>query len=102
MAGTSRTSRLRFLAFETAGAGLYSCAYVELGYVLSHDLNRAATYASRAGTFLAGLVFTGLCTYAARKLVRWHCRLRDSRCVRITPVDPMGCGASVVQSLQDH
>ena len=54
MAGTSRTSRLRFLALETAGASLYSGAYAGLGYVLSHDLNRAASYASRAGTFLAG------------------------------------------------
>jgi membrane protein DedA with SNARE-associated domain len=95
MAGTSRTGRLRFLALETAGAGLYSGAYAGLGYVFSHDLSRAATYASRAGTFLAGLAFTGLCIYAARKLVRRHRRLRDSRCVRITPADPMGCGAPV-------
>ncbi len=95
MAGASRTSRLRFLALETAGAGLYSGAYAGLGYVLSHDLNSAATYASRAGMFLAGLAFTGLCTYAARKLVRWHREVRDSRCVRITPPDPMGYGASV-------
>jgi membrane protein DedA with SNARE-associated domain len=95
MAGTSRTSRLRFLAAETTGAGLYSGAYAGLGYVFSHDLNRATTYASRAGTFLAALALTGFCIYAARKLVRWQRRLRDSRCVRITPADPMGCGASV-------
>jgi membrane protein DedA with SNARE-associated domain len=96
MAGTSCTSRLRFLALETAGACLYSGAYAGLGYVFSHDLNRAATHASRAGTFLAGLAFTGLCIYAARKLARSHRRLRGPRCVRITPADPMGCGASVV------
>ena len=95
MAGISRTSRLRFLALETAGAALYSGAYAGLGYVFSHDLNRAATCASRAGTFLAALAFTGICIFAARKLVRRHRRLRDSRCVRITPADPMGCKASV-------
>jgi membrane protein DedA with SNARE-associated domain len=100
MAGTSRTSRLRFLAIETAGAGLYSGAYAGLGYVFSHDLNRTATCASRAGTFLAALAFTGLCIFAARKLVRRHRRLRDSRCVRITPADPMGCGASVANPLR--
>ena len=27
LAGTSRTSRLRFLTFDAVGAGLYSCAY---------------------------------------------------------------------------
>ncbi len=95
MAGISRTSRLRFLAFEAAGAGLYSGAYAGLGYVFSDDLNRAATDASRAGIVLAGIAFTGLCIYGARKLVRWHLQLRASRCVPITPADPMGCGASV-------
>jgi hypothetical protein len=46
---------------------------------------------------LAALAFTGLCIYAAaRKLVRWHRRLRDSRCVRITPADPRECGVSVI------
>jgi membrane protein DedA with SNARE-associated domain len=98
MAGASRTSRLRFLALETAGACLYSGAYAGLGYVFNHDLNRAATYGSRVGTFLASLAFTGLCIYAARKLVRRHCQLRDSRCVRITPADAMGCGGSVANS----
>ena len=95
MAGTSRTSRLRFLALETAGAGLYSGAYAGLGYVFSHDLNRAATHASRAGTFFAGLAFTGLCIYAARKLAPSHRRLRNSRCVRIASADPTGCVVSV-------
>ena len=94
MAGTSRTGRLRFLAFETAGAGLYSGAYAGLGYVFSHDLNRAAIYASRAGTILAGLALTGLCIYAARKLLRGHRRLRDSQGVRITPADPMGASVA--------
>jgi len=98
MAGTSRTSRLRFLAFESAGAGLYSGVYAGLGYVFSHDLNRAAAYASRAGTLLAGLAFTGLCIYAARKLIRWHRRLRHSRVVRFTPPDPMGGEAPVAIS----
>jgi len=71
MAGASRTSRLRFLALETAGATLYSGVYAGLGYILSHDLNRAATYASRVGTLLAGLAVIGLCYYAAH---RWSVR----------------------------
>jgi membrane protein DedA with SNARE-associated domain len=91
LAGVSRTSRLRFLALETAGASLYSGAYAGLGYVFSHDLNRAATYASRAGKVLAGLVFAGLCIYAAvRKLVRWHRRSRNSRSEPLAPAYPIG------------
>jgi len=38
LAGSSGTSRLHFLAFETVGAGLYACVYVGLGHVCSHDL----------------------------------------------------------------
>ena len=94
MAGTSRTSRLRFLALETAGASLYSGAYAGIGYVFSHDLNRAAAYVSGAGKVLAALAFTGLCIYVASKLVRSYRRLRDSRCMRITLADPMRCGGS--------
>jgi len=88
MAGASRTSRLRFLALETAGASLYSGAYAGLGYVL----NRAAAYASRAGTLLAGLVFAGLSIYVGRKLVRRYRSIRESRPVT---ADPIGCGGSV-------
>jgi membrane protein DedA with SNARE-associated domain len=72
LAGTSRTSRLRFLASDAVGAGLYSGAYAGLGYVFSHDLERAAAYAGRAGTVLAGFVFAVLSFCAARKLVQRH------------------------------
>jgi membrane protein DedA with SNARE-associated domain len=97
MAGTSRASRISLLALETAGAALYSGVYAGLGYVFSHDLNRVVTYASRAGEVLASLAFTGLCIYAAaRKLARWHRRLRDCRCVRITTARPMECGGAVI------
>ena len=81
LAGTSRTSRLRFLTLDAVGAGLYSGAYAGLGYVFSHDLERAAAYAGRAGTVLGGLALGVLAIYGIRKLVRW-CRLntRVSAC----------------------
>ncbi len=106
LAGTSGTSRLRFLAFETAGAGLYACVYAGLGYVFSHDLDRAANYVGRAGKLLACLVFAGLCIYAARKLVRWRRSRGKFRVVRVTQVSPMGCGlgrqASEILEGVDH
>ena len=95
LAGTSCTTRLRFLAFDAIGASLYSCAYAGLGYVFSHDLNRAAAYAGRAGTLLAGLVFAGLSFYAARKLVQRHRSVRKTQLVQIRPADPMSCGGPV-------
>jgi membrane protein DedA with SNARE-associated domain len=72
LAGTSSTSQLRFLAFVVLGAGLYSSAYAGIGYVFSHDLDRAAAYAGRAGTVLTALAVTGLSIYAACKLLRRH------------------------------
>lgn len=95
LAGTSGTSRLRFLASDAVGAGLYSGAYAGLGYAFSHDLNRAATYAGRAGTLLAALAFAGFSFYAAYKLVQRHRLTRESRVVRITPTDPILCQGSV-------
>ena len=94
LAGTSGTSRLRFLALDAVGASLYSVAYAGLGYVFRHDLDRAAAYAGRAGTFLAGLAFAGLFFYAARNLVR-HRFIRRSQLVAITPADLVGCAGAV-------
>ena len=70
LAGTSRTGRVHFLAFDAMGASLYACAYGGLGYVLSHDLNRAAAYAGKAGTVLALLVAAVLAILGARLLLR--------------------------------
>jgi membrane protein DedA with SNARE-associated domain len=70
LAGNSRTSRIRFLAFDATGAGLYSCAYISLGYFFNDDLERAATYAGRAGGVLAGLLISVLAILGARCLVR--------------------------------
>jgi membrane protein DedA with SNARE-associated domain len=72
LAGTSRTSRIRFLAFDALGATLYSCTYAALGYVFSHDLGRAAAYAGRVGSILAALVFAALSIYVTRIMFRQH------------------------------
>lgn len=68
LAGTSGTSLIRFLVFETIGASLWSAVYAGLGYVFSHDLDRAAAYVGRAGTFLAGVLLTALVLYAGCRL----------------------------------
>ena len=70
LAGISRTSRIRFFGFDAVGAGLHSCAYAGLGYVFSHELDRAAAYAGRAATVLAALLIAVLAIFAGRHLVR--------------------------------
>jgi membrane protein DedA with SNARE-associated domain/rhodanese-related sulfurtransferase len=85
LAGLSGTSRLRFIAFDTVGAALWSGAYAGLGYVFGKDLDRAAAYAARLGTLSVVVVFAALAMYAGRKLVRWHRFMREFRMVRITP-----------------
>jgi membrane protein DedA with SNARE-associated domain len=96
LAGTSRTSRLRFLSFDALGAGLYACVYTGLGYVFSHDLDRVATYVGRAGRLVAGLAFAGVLIYVGvRKVLRWQ-RLRCVfRGVLITPAHPTHSGSCV-------
>jgi len=84
LAGISRTSRIRFLGLDAVGAGLYSGAYAALGYVFSHDLERVAAYAGRAGTALAGLVLAGLLLYTLRRYRLTH----KSRPVQATPSEP--------------
>jgi membrane protein DedA with SNARE-associated domain len=75
LTGISRTSRIRFFTFDLMGAALYSFAYAGLGYVFSHDLNRAATYASRAGSFFIALGVLALAFYVIRKLFRRSLRM---------------------------
>jgi membrane protein DedA with SNARE-associated domain len=95
LAGASRTSRVRFIAFDAAGAGLYVCVYGGLGYLFKNDLDRAAVYASRIGTFLVGLAFVGICICIAHyKLVERHRLVRESRPVRIVPAHPIEHGGT--------
>lgn len=98
LAGTSRTSRVRFLAFDAVGAGLYACVYGGLGYLFSNDLDRAAAYVSRAGRLLIGLALVGICIYIAHSLVRRHRTFRASRVVQIALADPIECADSVGMS----
>jgi len=86
LAGSSGTSRLRFLTLETTGAALYSGLYAGLGYVFCRDLDRVAAYAGRAGTLLGGLAFGVLAIFCIRKLV--HHFTSESQLATHTLADP--------------
>ena len=100
LAGTSRTSRLRFLTLETTGACLYSGVYAGLGYVFSHELDRVAAYAGRVGTLLGGLLLGVLAIYGIRKLVQRQRSVHDAQPVPITPADPVGRGKPPAEHLE--
>jgi membrane protein DedA with SNARE-associated domain len=70
LAGISGTGRVQFAVLDAVGAGLYSCAYAGLGYAFSDDLDRAAAYASRAGSVFAVLLVAVLAIFGARYLAR--------------------------------
>lgn len=100
LVGTSGTSRLRFLAFETLGVSLYACAYVTLGHIFSHDLDRAAQCVGRAGKVLAGLLLAALFIYGLCKLVRRDRPLGGGKVVQITPADPINFGKPLSEYLE--
>ncbi len=95
LVGTSRTSRIHFLASDAVGAGLYACVYGGLGYMFSHDLGRATAYVSRAGRLLAGLALVGIGIYIVRKLIQRHRIIPEPRVVSIALVDPVEFGDCV-------
>ncbi|HTF45376.1 MAG TPA: rhodanese-like domain-containing protein [Terriglobales bacterium] len=85
LAGLSGTTRLRFIAFDAAGAALWSGAYAGLGYAFSKDMDRAAAYVARLGTLLALVALAGLAIYVGCKVVRWRRFMAEFRMARITP-----------------
>lgn len=81
LAGTSGTSRTRFLMLEALGAGLWSTTYSALGYFFSHDLNRAVAFVSRMGTVLLAATAAAITVYIIHKLtssIRRKNRKQDS------------------------
>lgn len=91
LAAISRTSRIGFLSVDAVGACLYACVYGGLGYVFSHDLDRAAHYVSQASSFLLACVFLGICVYyVAHKLIQRIGRFRGSPDMRIIPAPDCG------------
>jgi membrane protein DedA with SNARE-associated domain len=88
LAGTSRTSRVRFLVLDAIGSAIYACVYAGLGHVFSHDLDRAANYVREAGTVLAVLACIALLVFSAYKMLRRQRSLRESRTVPVIASDP--------------
>jgi membrane protein DedA with SNARE-associated domain len=95
LAGTSQTSRIRFLAFDAVGSSLYACVYGGLGYFFSHDLDRPVAYVSGAGRLMAGIAVLGISIYAAHSLIRRYRGVGEPGVLRIAQADPIKSGESV-------
>jgi membrane protein DedA with SNARE-associated domain len=73
LAGVFHVGLARFLAYNLAGAVVWTVAYVGLGYALSDQLEQVAGSVERLGTLVTGLVVGGIVAYVVFKLVeRWR------------------------------
>jgi membrane protein DedA with SNARE-associated domain len=70
MAGDSGIVVVRFLAFDTAGAFLWSAAYIGVGYLFADQLEVTLSYLERLGSGLAILVAAALASWILWKVVQ--------------------------------
>jgi len=85
LAGIFGTSLGRFLAFDAAGAILWTGAYAGLGSIFWKQLSTATSYIERMGRLLSGLVLLVILIIVARRVLIW-CRIfQELRLARITP-----------------
>jgi membrane protein DedA with SNARE-associated domain len=85
LAGHSENSYLRFLAYDAAGALIWSGAYVATGYIFSEQLETVFALASKTGAnllVLLGALFAG---WIAWKFLQRRRFLRQLAVARITP-----------------
>lgn len=87
LAGHSRSSYVRFAAYDIAGALIWSGAYVALGYVFSEQLERIITYVSRMGSNLLLLIVALFTIWIAWKFVQRRRFLKQLEVARITPAE---------------
>lgn len=87
LAGNSRRSYFRFALYDIAGALLWSCSYMVLGYLFSEQLETVVAYAARMGANLLGLIIAFVALWIAWKFAERRRFLRQLRVARITPAE---------------
>src|SRR5215470_15683207 len=85
LAGTASLRPDRFLTYAGAGAFLWACAWILLGYACSNAIGFVATWASRVGTPIVIVLAAVLTAYLVLKYVRRQRFLIHLRQARITP-----------------
>ncbi len=85
LAGHSKNSYLRFLAYDAAGALTWSGAYIAVGYAFSEQLETAFAFAARMGANLLLLAGALLAAWIGWKVLQRRRFLRRLAIARITP-----------------
>ena len=85
LAGSSGTPYWRFLAYDSAGAIMWSAAYLTVGYIFSEQLESVVAYASRMGSNLLSLVVGLFAVWICWKFIQRRRLLKQLNVHRITP-----------------
>jgi membrane protein DedA with SNARE-associated domain len=85
LAGNSKSSYLRFALYDSAGALIWSGAYIAAGYIFSEQLETVLAYASRMGSNLVILVVGLLGAWIGWKYFQRRRFLKQLDVARITP-----------------
>jgi membrane protein DedA with SNARE-associated domain len=85
LAGSSGARYWRFIAYDSAGAMIWSAAYLTLGYVFSEQLESVVAYASRMGSSLLILVVGLFALWICWKFFQRRRFLKQLNVARITP-----------------
>jgi membrane protein DedA with SNARE-associated domain len=85
LAGNSKAPYWDFLRYDSAGALIWSSAYLALGYIFSEQLEMLLAYASRMGSGLLLLVVVLFSLWIGRKFIERRRFLSQLDVARITP-----------------
>jgi len=85
LAGISGSRRLRFIAFDAAGATIFVGLYAGLGYVFSTQLEKVVANAGKLGELLVAIGLLVVAVLIGRRFVSLRHLLQELRLARITP-----------------
>ncbi len=85
LAGNSKRPYRHFLAYDCAGASIWSASYLAIGYVFSEQLETAFGYASRMGSGLLAMIAALFTSWIGWKILQRRRFLKQLDVARITP-----------------
>ena len=85
LSGILQMQSLRFILFDCLGAFIWVGLFMGIGFLLSGQIEDAATYVSRIGVFLWVVIIGSLVLYVLWKYAKRRHLIRRLRMARITP-----------------
>jgi membrane protein DedA with SNARE-associated domain len=87
LAGNSKSPYLRFALYDSAGALIWSGAYIAAGYIFSEQLETVLAYATRMGSNLVIFVAALIGAWIGWKFLQRRRFLKQLDVARITPAE---------------